>query len=1112
MRALLTTLPLLPFPATAAAAPPVAPPAPQGEHSPSAVLLRSPDVSADHLVFRYAGDLWLSPREGGVASRLTSAAGLESLPKFSPDGSQVAFMADYDGGSDLYVVGIEGGPPQRVTFHPGRETLCDWHPSGDSLLFFSSEESGIARAPKMFRVGTDGAQPEALPIAYGTFCALDPTGNWLAYTPLTREGRTWRRYRGGMAQDVWLFNLETNESVRVTDDPGTDRMPMWWNDQLVFQSDRGDAGIANLYAYDPKTGDTRALTELDRSGARFPSIGPKDVVFEQSGDLYRYELETGALVRVDVSIPGDRPAVRPVTHDLSDRVSGQSVSRTGKRVAVEARGDVFSVPTDEGVTRNLTRSSDAAERAPSLSPDGRWVAYWSDRSGEYELTVRSADGSTFDGADEHGERRLTATGADWKSQASWSPDSKSLAWSNQDGAIHVTDVAKGLDGGTKHLFTAHFPGYMDVDWSADSKWLAWSATGEDSRLDALYLAEVASGEVHQVTSALFDDSEPTFSRCGDWLFFHSSRAFAPEYADLDGTWIYRETRQLMAVPLRADVELPWALENVEEEIAEDDEAQDAAEDSEEAPEKETTEEESTEEETTEEDDAPTVQLEGFEERIVALEVAPGIAGGLIGLDGAVLFARVEDGAAAIFRMDLDGDEPQQVAAPAGSYDLSADGQKLLVTNDGGTFLAAPSPGQNLSERVSFSGVRGRFDPRQEWPQMIRDVHRMYRDWFYDPGMHGVDWDGLRDRTLSALQDATSREDVHFLIGEMLAELNVGHAYNRPPAGGFGGTLNRAPVGLLGADWRPTDAGFEVKRLLEAPIETDGHGPLHGKAEAGDVLTAIDGLPVDPSRSIHEHLLGAAGRVVALTFERNGETREEVVRPIRSERSLRYRDWVAAKRDWVHEVSGGKIGYLHVPSTGLDGQTELYRQFMAERTREALIIDERWNSGGQIPTRFIELLGRKPTNAWAMRDGKVFDWPQVYHDGPKCMLINHSAGSGGDAFPWYFRQRGLGKLIGTRTWGGLVGISGNPALVDGASPSVPTFGFFELDGTWGVEGHGVEPDLEIVDDPATTLDGADPQLETAVRLMTEEMKSYPYASTKRPASPDRRAAGLPASDR
>ncbi|MEM6572209.1 MAG: peptidase S41, partial [Planctomycetota bacterium] len=412
---------------------------PTPQYSPDAVLLRTPDVSETQIVFQFGGDLWIAAREGGVASRLTSAAGTESMPKFSPDGTKVAFIGDYDGGSDLYVVDVNGGAPVRVTFHPGRETLSGWHPDGESLIYFSSEASGIARAPKILRVPATGGPSEVLPIAYGTFAAIDPSGKWVAYTPLTREGRTWRRYRGGMAQDIWLFNLETNASVRVTDDPGTDRMPMWHGDQLIFLSDRGDKGIANFYRYDPASGETVALTSLAASGARYPSIGPRDIVFEQGGGLFRYVLEGGAIERVRVTIPGDRPTLRPAALDLARRAQNVTVSKSGKRVALEARGEIFSVPVDEGITRNLTRTSNVAERNPSLSPDGRWVAYWSDRSGEYELTLRHADGSDFEGSDEHGERRITATGSGWKGEPSWSPDGKKIAWSNHNGEMSLVD-------------------------------------------------------------------------------------------------------------------------------------------------------------------------------------------------------------------------------------------------------------------------------------------------------------------------------------------------------------------------------------------------------------------------------------------------------------------------------------------------------------------------------------------------------------------------------------------------------------------------------------------------------------------------------------------------
>lgn len=1075
------------------------------DHSPSAVLLRQPDVSDTRIVFRYDGDLWLCPRKGGTAARLTSAKGIESLPRFSPDGERVAFMADYDGGSDIYVMDVGGGAPRRVTFHPGRETLCDWHPDGERLVFFSSEESGIARAPRIFTVHAERADhPEPLPINYGTFAAIDPgTMDMVAFTPLTRENRTWRRYRGGMAQEVWIRRLSTGETIRVTDDPATDRMPMWSNDRLLFQSDRGDEGIANLYEYDPSSGETRALTRLSSSGARFPAIGPKDVVFEQGGGLFRLDLATEEIVRVEVSIPGDRAALMPRTLDLAEAATHHSLSRSGKRLAVEARGEIFSVPVERGVTRNLTRSSGAAERWPSLSPDGRWVSYWSDRTGEYELYVRRADGSAFEGADERGERRLTDTGGGWAQAADWSPDSSKLCWSNHLGEIAWVGVEEGLDAPHRVIGRAHFPSFVDLEWSPDSRWIAWSARSSSSRLDALHLYDVEGGETTEVTSGLFDDSEPEFSRCGKWLFFHSSRNFAPSYADLEGTWIYDDTRQLMVMPLRADVERPWAAANVEEELESEDDG-DGVDEPEEH-----------EDDDAEEEPALVIELEGLEGRAEPLPVDPGILGGLVGLEDAVLFAAEKDGETTIMRIDLTDEEPEAAAVcgPVRGYGLSGDGSALMVLAPGdAVHVVEPEPDQSLKDPVDLSAVRGTFDPREEWAQMIRDVHRLYRDWFYDPGMHGVDWDALRDRTLSTLEDATSREDVHFLIGEMLAELNVGHAYNRGPSGGFEREELVAPAGLLGADWRPAEdgTGYVLEALIGAPLEHDGKGPLHGLAREGDVLTAINGVPVDPRRALHAQMLGTAGRVTLLELRGPGGTREVAVRPLRSERSLRYRHWVAAMRDRVHAASDGLVGYVHVPNTGQGGQSELYRQFMAERSRKALIIDERWNSGGQIPTRFIELLSRRPTNAWALRGGARFDWPEVYHDGPKVMLINHSAGSGGDAFPWYFRREGLGPLIGTRTWGGLVGISGNPALVDGASPSVPTFGFYELDGTWGVEGHGVDPDIEVID--ITAAPGEDPQLDRALAELEAAMETWPYAKLDRPAAPDRRGAGLPEEDR
>ena len=1077
-----------------------------GQTRPDALLLRYPDVSADSIVFRYDGDLWLVAKTGGTARRLTSAPGNEVLPRFSPDGRMVAFMGSYDGSSDLYVLSLEGGLPRRVTFHPGREVLSGWTPDGEHLLYFSSETSGIQRAPKVFQVDLDGGMPDALPMSYGTFATVDPSGEWVAYTPISREWRTWNRYRGGMAQDIWLFNLRDHTSRRVTDDPGTDAAPMWHGRDLVFLSDRGPAGIANLYAWNLDSGETRQLTHLEQSGLRFPSIGPDDVVFEWRGKLQRYEFASGKVVPVPVEIPMDRPFLRPRYRDLSGSIASVRPGPKAKRVVVEARGEIFTVPAEHGFVRNLTHSSGTAERDPSWSPDGTWIAYWSDRSGEYELYLRRSDGEPFEGCDEHGEQRLTTLGPGWKYAVQWSPDSKKLAFSLQSGELYLHDLE------THELIRVSVnPSYgpLEVDWSADSNWITWSQRHSQSRNNAIQLYSLPSRQHYEVTSGMFNDSSPAFDPAGSWLYFISDRTFSPTYSELDSTWIYDRVANLIAVPLRGDVENPFLAENDEEPIAA--EASTSKEPATEKP--------AEEEKKSVESEPLVIETEGFEARAIALPVESGGLSDLAAIEGKILYLRhPQSGSTHLCQFDLKK-KKESTLLDTNAFQVTPDGKKLLISRGRGWAFVDPAPGQEVN-LISMKGVAGTFDPREEWPQLIRDVYRIYRDWFYDPGMHGVDWEGVRDRALAALPDATSRADVTFLIGEMIAELNVGHAYNRgsseddphPPG-------PAARVGLLGCDWSLEQGAYRIAHILGSPYDTDARSPLAAPGldvHEGDWLLAVNGVDVDPTLSIHAALIGTAGRATSLLLcqapSRDGSEREVVVVPLSSERNLRYRDWVAAKRAYVDEHSGGRVGYIHVPSTGIGGQNELVRQFMGQYHKDALIVDERWNSGGQIPTRFIELLSRKTTNAWATRSGEDWLWPPVAHRGPKVMLINYAAGSGGDAFPYYFRQAGLGKLIGTRTWGGLVGISGNPSLIDGGSVSVPTFAFYELDGTWGIEGHGVEPDIEVLDDPAKMLGGADPQLDAAIAELQAELAEWSDPTPKRPPYRDRSGAGIEEEDK
>lgn len=1127
--------------------------APSKEVEPSAVMLRYPDVGPEHIVFRYAADLWLVPKAGGSAQRVTSAPGGESFPRFSPDGQRIAFLAGYDGGSEIYVMPSQGGVPKRLTWHPAQEILCGWTPDGQHILFSSDQASGLSRAPKFFTVPADGGPVRELPVPYGSFGDLDASGDWVVYTPTLREFRTWKRYQGGMAQDLWLFHLRTKESRRLTDWIGTDAQPMWFGAKVLFVSDRGADGILNLWSVDTESGASEQLTFFTDFGARFASGGASEVVFENGGKLYLYDVAQKALSTVDVAIPGDRPNLRSERRDVSSLVQSVASGPTGKRALVEARGELFDVPAKEGARRLLTGTSGIAERSPAWSPDGRYVAYFSDASGEYELTLRRVDGAAFEGSDASGERRLTELGPGFRYGTQWSPDSAKLSFSGHDGGLWIyhLDLADPAGGRLESIGTNPDGRPLAHSWSATSDWVVWSQRHSSSRLDALYLRDVAAGETHEVTSGRFDDSGPSFDPEGKYLYFTSSRTFEPIYGDLERTWIYANTRQLMAATLRADVAHPTAPKDPEEKITEDEITEEKVDDEKPTEEKtddapagdtdeseteaeasgdgETKDEDAKKDETKAEDKPKSlaIDLAGFEGRIVELPVPPGNLFGAAGVTGGVLFLRRANTGAgrsgadtALERYDLEEREVKEVLSPVSTYEVAAKGDRVLVRSGQSWGFVAPKPGQKLEDKLLLDGLAVDIDPRAEWRQMLVETWRLFRDFFYEPTLHGLDWPAVLERYTAALVDATSREDLHFLTGEMMAELNVGHAYNRTPPGGLVDGKPATPVGLLGADFAVEQGAWRVQRIVGGEVgETDGRSPLAepGVAVAvGDWILAVNGRAPATDRPLEASLEGLAGQVTRLVVNdaptRDGGEREVLVTPLSSEAGLRYRAWVADRRAAVHRLSGGRVGYVHVPDTGVNGQTELVRQFYGERHRPALLVDERWNGGGQIPTRFIEMLNRPVTNYWAVRHGEDWTWPEMGHFGPKAMLINGWSGSGGDAFPFYFRQAGLGLLFGRRTWGGLVGISGNPQLVDGTGHAIPTFGFYETDGTWGIEGWGVEPDVEVMDDPTALANGGDPQLEAAVAHLLAELEAKPPSRPARPASPNRSGMGIDPKDR
>ncbi|MBK7641799.1 MAG: PDZ domain-containing protein [Planctomycetes bacterium] len=1115
------TAPSATTPAAAVHAAQLASPAAAAFVQPHGGMLRYPAVSATQIVFVYADDLWLVPRAGGVATPLASPAGVELLPRFSPDGRTIAFVGNYDGSKDLYTIPAVGGIPTRVTHGPGVETLSAWT-SADKLLFFSNGLAGRDRQTLLYQVSPQGGMPEKLPVPYGAFADISSDGKWLAYTPHTADFRTWKRYRGGMQTDIWLFDLQSHAAKQATDWEGTDTAPMWNGAQLYYLSDDGPSHRLNLWTLDPSTLKKKQLTTYADHDVKWPSIGPGasgggEIIFQHGAELALFDIASGKTSVVHITIPGAQPKLRPREVDVSKFLSNWDISPTGKRLAVGGRGDAWSLPAKEGSPRNLTRTSGVAERDPSFSPDGKSIAWLSDATGEYEIYLAPADGV--------GEaKQLTHDGHAFRRLLGWSPDSKWIVFSDKTGTLFV----ESAQGGEPRTISKD-PWAGDLisfppSWSQDSHFLAFSETAADTTNAHLVIWEVENGTRHDVTSGMFDDAQPAFDRKGDYLYFRRRGNFSPLYGEIEQSFIYANTGQLVLVPLRTDVKSPFAPKSDEEEEKKAEDKKDEKKDD--ATAKQDGDEEKSDDQKDEakKDDKPAwkIDFDGFERRAVLLPTEPGVFGQLAVNDsGSLLFLRGspqgDDSPTTLKIIDVSADKPEEKQiAQANAFALSADGKKLLALAPGGPQIGDAKADTKL-EAVPLSGMLAQIDPRAEWRELFDDAWRMYRDFFYDPNMHHVDWKKVHDQYAAMLADCASREDLSYVIREMISELNVGHAYYN---GGDVDSEPHANLGLLGCDYVLDSGAWKIAKILEgAAWDTDARGPLSQPGvdvKAGDYLLAVNGVPLDPKLDPWTSFQNLAGKTVTLTVSakpvRDESARSVVVETLGSEHDLRYRDWIEGHRKYVEDKTGGKVGYVYVPSTGLDGQNDLVRQWQGQLQKQALIVDERWNSGGQIPTRFIELLNRPLTNAWARRDGKDWPWPPDAHQGPKCMLINGLSGSGGDAFPYYFRQAGLGKLIGMRTWGGLIGLSGYPSLIDGGDVEVPSFAFYEKDGTWGIEGNGVEPDILVVDDPSKMVDGGDPQLDAAIAEMLSEIKSHPFTPPKRPAYPDRSGMGLDPKDK
>ncbi|MFT3949597.1 MAG: PDZ domain-containing protein [Agriterribacter sp.] len=1066
----------------------------------NAGLFRYPDVSKTQIVFTYANDLWVAPKDGGNAVRLSSPSGVEIYPKFSPDGSSIAFTGNYDGNRDVYTIPVSGGVPVRLTQHSNGDRLVDWTNDGKSVLFASIRESGKYRFNQFYTVPANGGPASKLPLAYAEFGSYSPDGKQMALNFRTQVGRNWKRYRGGWNADIHIFNFETlaDENISASSD-GADEFPMWHGNFIYFLTDRGPEQRMNLWRYDISKKSFEQLTKFTDYDAHYPSMGPDDIVFEQGGKLYLFSLNTLQYKEIKVNVVTDRMALKPRLEKADKYIQHVNISPDGNRVLVEARGEIFSLPAQDGYVKNLTMSSGVAERYPSWSPDGKSIAYWSDQSGEYELWLMEA-------GKESSAKKLTGYDAGFRYHLFWSPDSKKLAYLDQANKVKVYDITANqtydVDQALRYSYGEQEN--FSCSWSPDSRWLAYNRDIENWH-NAIFIYDTKHKVKQQVTSGYYNCTKPVFDTEGKYLFLLTAQKFLPYYGDFDNSFIYANATQLAVIALKSDTPSLLTAKNDTVSLKPDTAKE------EKAPAKEEKKKGKDSSKTPTDDKEKVkpvdIDFDGFEQRMVLLPPSSGNIGNLNATKGKVIYIRYPNTGApeaqgSIRFYDIDKREEKTLLDGCNSYWLSSNKEKMLVSKGGAFAVIKPEEGQKFDKPVRIEEMTMTVDPMEEWKQIFTDAWRLQRDYFYDPNMHGVDWNLVKQRYMKMLDMAITREEVDFILGEMIGELNASHTYH---GGGDGENEKRESCGYLGVDWQADGKYYRIKKILQpAPWDAEEHSSLAEtgiKVKEGDYILAVNGIPLTTAQEPYAAFFGLANKTVELTYNSTATftgAKTAVVKTMDDEYRLRNLAWIEGMRKRVEEATNGDVGYIYVPSTGIDGQTELLRQLNAQSDKKALIIDERFNDGGQIPDRFIEMLDRPPLAYWAIRDGKDWPWPPQSNFGPKVMLMNGWSGSGGDAFPDFFRKKGLGPLIGTRTWGGLIGISGCPDLIDGGGITVPTFRMYNVDGTWFKEGHGVDPDIEVPEDLTAMAKGTDPQLERAITEIKSLLKTKGYTPPKVPA--------------
>ena len=1062
--------------------------------APAPLLLQSPTLSAERIAFAYGGEIWTLPRSGGDATLLVGGAGTASGPVFSPDGRMLAYTANVNGNDDVFVVPASGGQPTRLTWHPDRDAAVGWSADGKSVLIRSHRDA-TNDSNQLYVLPLSGGLPQALPLPMAEQGAFSPDGTHIAYNPVVQWEPEWRDYHGGQTTRIWIARLSDSSVVKLPHADANDRDPMWMGDTVYFLSDRD--GPATLYAYD--TGSAKLVRLIDNSG--FPIDGAAaangTIVYTQMGALHLYDVAGRSDRRVPVRIDGPLPQTVPHFEKVASKdIQHAGISPTGARALFEARGEILTVPAEKGDVRNITASSDAAERDPAWSPDGKSIAYFSDAGGEYALTIRSQDGL--------GQPRRIALGQppSFFYSPVWSPDGKRIAYTDKrlnlwyveldhPASNQPTPVKVDSDRFDSPLHE------FDASWSPDGRWLTYTRQ-LPNHLRAVFVYSLATRRISQVTDGMSDCLYPVFDRNGKYLYFTASTdmGLTPGWLDMTSE-AHPVTRSVYVAVLRKELPSPLQPQSDEDKgpAAKDDDK----------------------DKHKHKQDKPgaasvSIDVDGLAQRTLALPIeAANFVGMVAGKSGTLYLLKApqvpgEDDPATLERFDLDKRKSETLVEGVKQFALSGDGDKMLYQSGDNWFITgADKPVKKGDGKLDTARMEVHVVPRQEWAQMYAEVWRIERDFFYDPDYHGLDLAAAERRFRPYLAGVGSREDLNVLFRRMLAYMSVGHMFVR---GGAMPELPKIEVGLLGADYAVDHDRYRFSHIYSGENwNPDLHAPLTQpgvNVHESEYLLAVNGQPLHAGDNLYAAFQQTVGKQVVLRVGPHADgsaARDVTVVPVKSEFGLRHLDWIEHNRREVDRLSGGKLAYVYLPDTANGGFRNFNRYYFAQTDKQGAVIDERYNHGGQLADYIIEAMQRKVMTRVKTREGQTYSEPTQAIFGPKAMLINQFSGSGGDALPWYFKRTGLGPLIGERTWGGLVGIGNYPPLLDGGSVTAPRWALFGLHGQWEVENHGIAPDIEVWQDPALTRQGHDPQLEKAVEVLLQQLKVQPEPVYPDPSYPD-----------